>query len=405
MNIAENWVYKPMQLIEAIHEKKTGQRGISVFQHKTLTILSQALTNNIKRNEKEIDETGAVWYKISLNSYLDKMGYCEDDIKFVASEIKKIPSLVSTIKYKNNSFRSFSIIPEIDVDLDKRVIKFKVASLMDYIFRNNFVILTDETPTHAKSEKGEDLFRYARIHEDSFKHIKDKKLNRTLVFYEYLIENRFLNEEGKYIKIDIDRFKELLFCENYVKNSEILNRILKPMIENLSIYHGLDVYYKCELEGKYKRISSISFEVFVQDNDIGNKLHQTSETQNLVTKKEVYFGKRHTNILNFKTQEELNMMIELGYTNVPYREIKYKVCPIYLAQQNEILRRLILEIKKDELKREEKKKSIENAIEIFFNTKSYDVYKKAMIKLELPPIEEYKFKAGLFYEKTKKELK
>jgi len=393
MIITEDWVYKPVQLIEAVYGiqekdedgdiKKEIRNGITTFQIKTINVLFQALNNSIKKKEIEIDEAGYTRYKIPLDVFLDKMGYSQDDIHYVASELKKIPSLVSTTLYKDGGLDSFSIIPRVKLDSETRIIYYKVSDIIEYIFKNNFVVLEDDKYTHAKTEKGEDLCRYARVHNKSFESHKDAGLNRTVILYEYLISNRFLNEERKHIKINIEKFKKMLYCEKYNKNSQIITRILKPIIENLKFHYGLDVYYKCELNGRYKRISSISFEAFVLDNDIGNMLHQRSELQTFTTKKEVYFGEPHKNILSFKSQEELNMMIECEYTNVPYREIQEKVDIIHRFHCNEKMKDILIE-----------KGRSDKYIKSFFDNTDYDKYFEYMKKINQIPVDEEKFKNG-----------
>jgi hypothetical protein len=136
--------------------------------------------------------------------------------------------------------------------------------------------------------------RYVKLYNKYIQYPKEVGFNRTLIFYEYLMFKKSLDTKSKYIKININKFKELLFCENYNKNSQLLIRVLNPIIKNLEIHYDLKVYYKCELNAIYKRISSIIFEVFNQGSNQTN--YETT--------------------LKFQSQEELNMMIEQGYTNI-----------------------------------------------------------------------------------------
>lgn len=322
LNVISDWVYKPYQLIETIHFRKGEVSGINTFQIKAMNILFQALHNNIVKDITYKDKLGYSCYGLEVKEFLDKLDYDVSDIQNIKRDLKNLMDLKSETLGANGSFKLSTIIREIELNTNDGMIYFKVADIVDYIFKNNYVMLEDESMKHCLDDSGADKFGYARININSYPRYTKPKHAKALIFYEFLISKRYVIQNKNHIKIDIDRLKLLLNCASYSKNSDIINKMLIPTIKDVEALSGLKIYYKCSTALKYKKITSVSFKVYTTDTPLCRSLHKTSEFEE--EKNKYYFITKEEDdmIFSFKSEEEKQEMIKSKLTNVEDGYIK-----------------------------------------------------------------------------------
>lgn len=388
--IINDWVYKPYQLVEMIHNRNGLSDGINTFQIKSINILFQALHNNIEKVEKITDKIGYDWYFIPIQEFLDKLNYENVNVQNIKRDLKSLTSLTSTSIHKNGNFGSFSIIRELKFDLNEGLIYFKVADIVEYMFKNNYIMLEDAEFNHLKNKDGEDSIGYARININSYSRCSKPKQAKSIILYEYLISKRIVIENNNHIKINIDNLRDMLGCSSYKKNSDIIKKLLLPTIEDIEAFSDLEIFYKCEL-GKYNKITSVSFKVYVKDTSMGNYLHSTPKVDDKATG--IYFKRKleSDNVFTFNTIEDMNYFIENKYTNVKNGIVKQSktFTNLEIEKYNEILKSLLM-IKIDK----------ENKIDLinkFFDNTNYKKYMEAMSKVKLEYVTESMFNIGYRY--------
>lgn len=317
--ILDEWFYKPHQFCQVEVEKgEINEYGevqkvktqSTVFTRNACNVLMQHVHNEIEKCENKDSINADHVFSISMGDFLDRVG--GSNTSQVVRNLKLIPSLIFTIISKNG-FHSISLFPEVSYSKYDDTLKFKTSSTLINMAKNDYKPIDIDGNIMVGENSS-----YARIYLRSSHRLSNNDY-KTMALYEYFIyASIILRNSSKRLSIKIENLLRMTECSSYTKPSQII-KTLESICNSMLQSYGLLVYYKCNYDRKYSKITSVSFRVYIQKDNLYSKHIHTSPQKELSDKKSYYFLEekdKPKNIFKFKSKEEHELLLNKKYTNV-----------------------------------------------------------------------------------------
>ena len=224
----EDFFYKNTQLIESKQLVKNKEdeyiiKEIPMFQEMIMNTFHQFIGNSIKTNKNIIiDKFGQECFVMSLDYFYEKLDI--NDRVYSVKSIKKELDKIMGIHYETFSkykFTRFALFPEITIDAKESTIKILPSKRLTFSIRNGYSPMSDDDIKIETNDYGRMPIEYQFA----------TKKRKSMRMYELLVpKNKYARNKTKIF--DVEELKEMLACTSYNKKSQIINRILTPVVES-----------------------------------------------------------------------------------------------------------------------------------------------------------------------------
>ena len=312
LNILTDWTYKQKQLVELIPLDTNGNIiNLTRIQRMTINLFLQTINNQLLLNTYKKDEFGQLVFSISIKDLLERMGMESlNNISYVIKQISELKGI--QIETENSvKFNSFILIAEINWDKTTDILEFVPSLRIVSSIANGWCNIVEDSDL-IKSNN------YVRLPMNCHNNLVGVKNTKVMIMYELLMSYAFIiKDRKKRYRIDINRLLSILESKNYTKNSEIINKVIKPLVDDLYKYYNLRMFYKCETSRKYSKISNISFRVYIDTKN--DYILSTYSNTNGETVFDLY-PPTIVPIFKFKDKEEWEICMSKGLTNCSWND-------------------------------------------------------------------------------------
>lgn len=311
LNVLTKWTYKQKQLVELIPINPNGEiTNLTRVQRMAINLFLQTINNQLLLKTVEKDEFGQLVFSIELGEFLDRLGM-EDmkNLSYIINQLKELKS-IEIVTENKVKFTSFVLFSEVNYDKEKDIIKFVPSLRIVSSIQNGWCNITDGEPIGSNN--------YVRLHIGCHSNLVGTKNTKVMIMYEiFMSYAKVIKDTKKRYRMDINRLLLTLESHNYNKNSEIINKLLKPIVSDLYEYYGLKMFYKCETSRRYNKISNVSFRVYI-DTTNSNLLDSYEDSNgNLIFDK---YPPKIIPIFKFKDKKEWESAYLKGLTNCDWSE-------------------------------------------------------------------------------------
>lgn len=312
LNILTDWTYKQKQLVELIPLDANGNIiNLTRIQRMSINLFLQTINNQLLLESYKKDEFGQIVFTVPIKDLIERLGMeSVNNLSYIIKQISELKGI--QIETENSvKFNSFVLISEINWDKITDVLEFVPSLRIVSSISNGWCNIVEE---------GEEIKsnNYVRLPMHCHNNLVGVKNTKVMIMYELLMSYAFIiKDRKKRYRMDINRLLNILESKNYSKNSEIINKVIKPLVEDLYKYYNIRMFYKCETTRKYNKISNISFRVYI-DSKIDYILSSFANTSG-----ELIFDLYPPTIkpiFKFKNKEEWEKSYSKGLTNCNWDE-------------------------------------------------------------------------------------
>ena len=307
-NILTEWVYKPNQLIDILTYKNDTEAtflNLSLNKRKIMNVLIQTIHNHYELNlEGEL-------FKIQLSELIDLLSLHDYSNKNVVKEVESMMNVQFSTKYKHG-FDKIVLFPRVRYD-GEDYIEFECHRLLNNMIKNKYCLVDDKGDVIKLDSDKKKHHYYSRLNLELESMFRGKEHMKALIIYEMAVHNiKNIDKYNNFMK-DTNTLLEVMGCTSYTRNSDIINKILLPVVEDLKRV-GVQLFYKCDLTSS-KKIKNIRFYIFFTENVNDNlkRLHRKPNDMEFYWRA---YPKMNNETFKFKSQAEYEKLFKAKLTNV-----------------------------------------------------------------------------------------